>query len=165
MICLWKFTVYMKDHSFGFIFHELDKQFSDIHPSLCDHDMVISLHVESPMLTSSRLSLSHTLATADLFVAQRVLRQAVVIFNVNRYVLSHVDVFFSHVNFSQVAGIKGMFLANKKIDNQVKTFITYNKGRDWRLLQAPDADLRGDPVHCLLVSPACSNTVTHTVKN
>lgn len=46
-----------------------------------------------------------------------------------------------------------MFLANKKIDNQVKTFITYNKGRDWRLLQAPDADLRGDPVHCLLVSP------------
>lgn len=52
-----------------------------------------------------------------------------------------------------------MFLANKKIDNQVKTFITYNKGRDWRLLQAPDADLRGDPVHCLLVSLACSNTV------
>lgn len=46
-----------------------------------------------------------------------------------------------------------MFLANKKIDNQVKTFITYNKGRDWRLLQAPDTDLRGDPVHCLLVSP------------
>ena len=45
-----------------------------------------------------------------------------------------------------------MFLANKKTDNQVKTFITYNKGRDWRLLQAPDTDLRGDPVHCLLVS-------------
>ncbi|KAL0616478.1 VPS10 domain-containing receptor SorCS1 [Plecturocebus cupreus] len=52
-----------------------------------------------------------------------------------------------------VAGIKGMFLANKKIDNQVKTFITYNKGRDWRLLQAPDTDLRGDPVHCLLFQP------------
>uniref|UniRef100_A0A8D0GK12 Sortilin related VPS10 domain containing receptor 1 n=1 Tax=Sphenodon punctatus TaxID=8508 RepID=A0A8D0GK12_SPHPU len=47
-----------------------------------------------------------------------------------------------------------MFLANKKIDNQVKTFITYNKGRDWRLLQAPDTDLRGNPVHCLL--PYCS---------
>lgn len=45
-----------------------------------------------------------------------------------------------------------MFLANKKIDNQVKTFITYNKGRDWSLLQAPDTDLRGNPVHCLLVS-------------
>uniref|UniRef100_A0A6I8PNT2 VPS10 domain-containing receptor SorCS1 n=1 Tax=Ornithorhynchus anatinus TaxID=9258 RepID=A0A6I8PNT2_ORNAN len=54
----------------------------------------------------------------------------------------------------KVAGIKGMFLANKKIDNQVKTFITYNKGRDWRLLQAPDSDLRGNPVHCLL--PYCS---------
>uniref|UniRef100_A0A803TVS3 Sortilin related VPS10 domain containing receptor 1 n=1 Tax=Anolis carolinensis TaxID=28377 RepID=A0A803TVS3_ANOCA len=52
------------------------------------------------------------------------------------------------------SGIKGMFLANKKIDNQVKTFITYNKGRDWHLLQAPDTDLRGNPIHCLL--PYCS---------
>ncbi|KAK2489168.1 hypothetical protein MC885_013692 [Smutsia gigantea] len=58
------------------------------------------------------------------------------------------------IDLYEVAGIKGMFLANKKIDNQVKTFITYNKGRDWRLLQAPDTDLRGDPVHCLL--PYCS---------
>nr|XP_040128472.1 VPS10 domain-containing receptor SorCS1 [Ictidomys tridecemlineatus] len=75
--------------------------------------------------------------------------------NVNKDVSSsQIDVFFSHVHFSQVAGIKGMFLANKKIDNQVKTFITYNKGRDWCLLQAPDTDLRGDPVHCLL--PYCS---------
>lgn len=75
------------------------------------------------------------------------------LFKCKKNALSQIDVFFSHVDFSQVAGIKGMFLANKKIDNQVKTFITYNKGRDWRLLQAPDADLRGDPVHCLLVSP------------
>ncbi|KAM8782456.1 VPS10 domain-containing receptor SorCS1 isoform 1-T1 [Rhynchonycteris naso] len=58
------------------------------------------------------------------------------------------------IDLYEVAGIKGMFLANKKIDSQVKTFITYNKGRDWRLLQAPDTDLRGDPVHCLL--PYCS---------
>ncbi|XP_059517323.1 VPS10 domain-containing receptor SorCS1 isoform X4 [Myotis daubentonii] len=58
------------------------------------------------------------------------------------------------IDLYEVAGIKGMFLANKKIDNQVKTFITYNKGRDWHLLQAPDTDLRGDPVHCLL--PYCS---------
>lgn len=50
-----------------------------------------------------------------------------------------------------------MFLANKKIDNQVKTFITYNKGRDWSLLQAPDTDLRGNPVHCLLVSTCGGN--------
>ncbi|NXW01304.1 SORC1 protein, partial [Fregetta grallaria] len=56
------------------------------------------------------------------------------------------------IDLYEVAGIKGMFLANKKIDNQVKTFITYNKGRDWSLLQAPDTDLRGNPVHCLLVS-------------
>lgn len=58
------------------------------------------------------------------------------------------------IDLYEVAGIKGMFLANKKTDNQVKTFITYNKGRDWRLLQAPEVDLRGDSVHCLL--PYCS---------
>ncbi|XP_059586176.1 VPS10 domain-containing receptor SorCS1 isoform X3 [Alligator mississippiensis] len=58
------------------------------------------------------------------------------------------------IDLYEVAGIKGMFLANKKIDNQVKTFITYNKGRDWHLLQAPDTDLRGNPIHCLL--PYCS---------
>ncbi|XP_025130204.2 VPS10 domain-containing receptor SorCS3 isoform X2 [Bubalus bubalis] len=58
------------------------------------------------------------------------------------------------IELYEVAGIKGIFLANKKVDDQVKTYITYNKGRDWRLLQAPDADLRGDPVHCLL--PFCS---------
>ncbi|XP_066457586.1 VPS10 domain-containing receptor SorCS1 [Eleutherodactylus coqui] len=58
------------------------------------------------------------------------------------------------IDLYEVAGIKGMFLANKKTDSQVKTFITYNKGRDWHLLQAPDADLRGNPVNCLL--PYCS---------
>ncbi|XP_073452018.1 VPS10 domain-containing receptor SorCS1 isoform X2 [Aquarana catesbeiana] len=58
------------------------------------------------------------------------------------------------IDLYEVAGIKGMFLANKKIDSQVKTFITYNKGRDWTLLQAPDVDLRGDPVNCVL--PYCS---------
>lgn len=55
---------------------------------------------------------------------------------------------------SQVAGIKGMFLANKKTDSQVKTYITYNRGRDWRLLQAPSKDLRGGSIHCVLVSVA-----------
>nr|KAF6425794.1 sortilin related VPS10 domain containing receptor 3 [Molossus molossus] len=58
------------------------------------------------------------------------------------------------IELYEVAGIKGIFLANKKVDDQVKTYITYNKGRDWRLLQAPDMDLRGSPVHCLL--PFCS---------
>ncbi|XP_048104276.1 LOW QUALITY PROTEIN: VPS10 domain-containing receptor SorCS1 [Alosa alosa] len=58
------------------------------------------------------------------------------------------------IDLYEVAGIKGMFLANKKQENQVKTYITYNKGRDWRLLQAPDADLRGNSIHCML--PYCS---------
>ncbi|KAG2462726.1 SORC3 protein, partial [Polypterus senegalus] len=54
------------------------------------------------------------------------------------------------IDLYEVAGIKGMFLANKKLENQVKTYITYNKGRDWRLLQAPEADLRGNEFHCHL---------------
>ncbi|XP_053184758.1 VPS10 domain-containing receptor SorCS1 [Scomber japonicus] len=58
------------------------------------------------------------------------------------------------VDLYEVAGIKGMFLANKKTDNQVKTHITYNRGRDWRLLQAPNKDLRGNNIHCVL--PYCS---------
>ncbi|XP_072318867.1 VPS10 domain-containing receptor SorCS1 [Eucyclogobius newberryi] len=58
------------------------------------------------------------------------------------------------IDLYEVAGIKGMFLANKRIDNQVKTYITYNRGRDWRLLQAPSKDLRGNNVHCAL--PYCS---------
>uniref|UniRef100_A0A8C9NU08 VPS10 domain-containing receptor SorCS3 n=1 Tax=Serinus canaria TaxID=9135 RepID=A0A8C9NU08_SERCA len=58
------------------------------------------------------------------------------------------------IDLYEVAGIKGIFLANRKVDDQIKTFITYNKGRDWRLLQAPSTDLRGDPVLCQL--PFCS---------
>ncbi|XP_024064621.2 VPS10 domain-containing receptor SorCS3 [Terrapene carolina triunguis] len=58
------------------------------------------------------------------------------------------------IDLYEVAGIKGIFLANKKIEDQIKTFITYNKGRDWRLLRAPDTDLRGGPLHCQL--PFCS---------
>ncbi|XP_043911474.1 VPS10 domain-containing receptor SorCS1-like [Protopterus annectens] len=58
------------------------------------------------------------------------------------------------VDLYEVAGIKGLFLANKKVDSQVKTFITYNKGRDWHLLQAPDIDLRGQNTNCFL--PYCS---------
>uniref|UniRef100_A0A671V1G6 VPS10 domain-containing receptor SorCS2 n=1 Tax=Sparus aurata TaxID=8175 RepID=A0A671V1G6_SPAAU len=58
------------------------------------------------------------------------------------------------VDLYEVAGIKGMFLANRKTDNQVKTYITYNRGRDWRLLQAPGKDLRANSIHCEL--PYCS---------
>ncbi|XP_077460525.1 VPS10 domain-containing receptor SorCS1 isoform X2 [Stigmatopora argus] len=58
------------------------------------------------------------------------------------------------VDLYEVAGIKGMFLANNKKDNQVKTHITYNRGRDWSLLQAPSKDLRGNNIHCM--PPYCS---------
>ncbi len=57
-----------------------------------------------------------------------------------------------HLSYSQVAGIKGVFLSNKVVENQVKTYITYNKGRDWRLLQAPTTDLQGNKVYCEQVS-------------
>ncbi|KAK1166672.1 VPS10 domain-containing receptor SorCS3-like isoform X1 [Acipenser oxyrinchus oxyrinchus] len=58
------------------------------------------------------------------------------------------------IDLYEVAGIKGMFIANKKLAGQVMTYITYNKGRDWRLLKAPVTDLRGNPIHCVL--PFCS---------
>ncbi|XP_056891309.1 VPS10 domain-containing receptor SorCS1 isoform X1 [Takifugu flavidus] len=58
------------------------------------------------------------------------------------------------VDLYEVAGIKGMFLANRKLENQVKTYITYNRGRDWRLLLAPSQDLKGNSIHCVL--PYCS---------
>ncbi|RXM27124.1 VPS10 domain-containing receptor SorCS3 [Acipenser ruthenus] len=55
------------------------------------------------------------------------------------------------IDLYEVAGINGMFLANKKLEKQVKTYITYNKGRDWRLLQAPVTDARGNDISCLLI--------------
>ncbi|XP_006630890.2 VPS10 domain-containing receptor SorCS3 [Lepisosteus oculatus] len=58
------------------------------------------------------------------------------------------------IDLYEVAGIKGMFIANRKLENQVKTYITYNKGRDWRLLQAPATDMGGNDIHCVL--PFCS---------
>ncbi|XP_069548903.1 VPS10 domain-containing receptor SorCS1-like [Brachyistius frenatus] len=58
------------------------------------------------------------------------------------------------IDLYEVAGIKGVFLSNKVVENQVKTYITYNKGRDWRLLQAPTTDLQGNTVYC--EQPYCS---------
>ncbi|XP_051559211.1 VPS10 domain-containing receptor SorCS3 [Myxocyprinus asiaticus] len=60
----------------------------------------------------------------------------------------------SMIDLYEVAGIEGMLIANRKVDSQVKTYITYNKGRDWRLLQAPTMDLAGNQIHCVL--PFCS---------
>ncbi|XP_030643264.1 VPS10 domain-containing receptor SorCS3 [Chanos chanos] len=58
------------------------------------------------------------------------------------------------VDVYKVSGINGMFIANKKEDNQFKTYITYNKGQTWNLLQAPTKDLAGDDISCSL--PLCS---------
>lgn len=52
----------------------------------------------------------------------------------------------------QVRGIKGVFLANQKIDAKVTTLITYNKGRDWEPLTPPTTDMNGKPVTCKAVS-------------
>uniref|UniRef100_A0A3B3D5D5 Sortilin related VPS10 domain containing receptor 3b n=1 Tax=Oryzias melastigma TaxID=30732 RepID=A0A3B3D5D5_ORYME len=51
-------------------------------------------------------------------------------------------------------GINGMYLANKLVDNHIKTFITYNKGQTWALLPAPTTDVAGNNLHCFL--PFCS---------
>lgn len=53
---------------------------------------------------------------------------------------------------SQVEGINGMYLANKLVDEHVKTFITYNKGQTWALLPAPAIDVAGNNLNCILVS-------------
>ena len=57
-----------------------------------------------------------------------------------------------HLSFtSQVRGIKGVFLANQKIDGKVRTLITYNKGRDWEHLAPPIKDMNGRAVSCKAV--------------
>ncbi|KAM6916732.1 VPS10 domain-containing receptor SorCS3-like [Xenentodon cancila] len=58
------------------------------------------------------------------------------------------------VDFYKVEGINGMYLANKLVDNHIKTFITYNKGQTWALLQAPATDVAGNNLQCFL--PFCS---------
>ncbi|XP_058508169.1 VPS10 domain-containing receptor SorCS3 [Solea solea] len=58
------------------------------------------------------------------------------------------------VDFYKVEGINGMYLANKLLDNRIKTFITYNKGQTWALLPAPGTDVAGNNLHCVL--PFCS---------
>uniref|UniRef100_A0A8C9VMM7 Sortilin related VPS10 domain containing receptor 3b n=1 Tax=Scleropages formosus TaxID=113540 RepID=A0A8C9VMM7_SCLFO len=58
------------------------------------------------------------------------------------------------IDLYEVAGISGLLIANRKVQNSVKTYITYSKGHDWRLLQAPSTDLAGNAIHCVL--PFCS---------
>lgn len=62
--------------------------------------------------------------------------------------------------FYQVRGIKGVFLANQKINGKVTTLITYNKGRDWEPLAPPATDMNGKPITCKKV-PFCLNVVRY----
>ncbi|XP_056608516.1 VPS10 domain-containing receptor SorCS2 isoform X2 [Triplophysa dalaica] len=52
------------------------------------------------------------------------------------------------IDILEVRGVKGVFLANQKIDGKVRTLITYNKGRDWERLAPPTTDMNGKPVNC-----------------
>ncbi|XP_052002910.1 VPS10 domain-containing receptor SorCS2-like isoform X4 [Xyrauchen texanus] len=52
------------------------------------------------------------------------------------------------IDILEVRGIKGIFLANQKVDGKVMTLITYNKGRDWEPLTPPTTDMNGKPVYC-----------------
>uniref|UniRef100_A0A4W6DHB7 VPS10 domain-containing receptor SorCS2 n=1 Tax=Lates calcarifer TaxID=8187 RepID=A0A4W6DHB7_LATCA len=52
------------------------------------------------------------------------------------------------IDILEVRGIKGVFLANQKIDSKVTTLITYNKGRDWEPLAPPTTDMNGKPISC-----------------
>ncbi|XP_048220105.1 VPS10 domain-containing receptor SorCS2 [Perognathus longimembris pacificus] len=52
------------------------------------------------------------------------------------------------IDVLEVRGVKGVFLANQKVDGKVTTLITYNKGRDWDYLRPPSADMNGKPTNC-----------------
>uniref|UniRef100_A0A2K5E9I6 VPS10 domain-containing receptor SorCS2 n=1 Tax=Aotus nancymaae TaxID=37293 RepID=A0A2K5E9I6_AOTNA len=52
------------------------------------------------------------------------------------------------IDILEVRGVKGVFLANQKIDGKVMTLITYNKGRDWDYLRPPSVDMNGKPTNC-----------------
>ncbi|XP_062963997.1 VPS10 domain-containing receptor SorCS2 isoform X2 [Cynocephalus volans] len=52
------------------------------------------------------------------------------------------------IDVLEVRGVKGVFLANQKIDGKVMTLITYNKGRDWDYLRPPNMDMNGKPTNC-----------------
>ncbi|KAL7984657.1 hypothetical protein Chor_003227, partial [Crotalus horridus] len=47
-----------------------------------------------------------------------------------------------------VKGVKGVFLANQKINGKVTTLITFNKGRNWDYLMPPATDMNGKPTDC-----------------
>ncbi|XP_057709861.1 VPS10 domain-containing receptor SorCS2 isoform X2 [Corythoichthys intestinalis] len=57
------------------------------------------------------------------------------------------------IDILEVRGIKGVFLANQRLDGKVRTLITYNKGRDWQPLTPPATDLNGKSITCK--APEC----------
>ncbi|KAA8578975.1 hypothetical protein FQN60_007014, partial [Etheostoma spectabile] len=52
------------------------------------------------------------------------------------------------IDILEVRGIRGVFLANQKIDGKVTTLITYNKGQNWEPLAPPTTDMNGKPISC-----------------
>ncbi|KAM8882352.1 VPS10 domain-containing receptor SorCS2 isoform 10-T10 [Synchiropus picturatus] len=52
------------------------------------------------------------------------------------------------IDILEVRGVKGVFLANQKVDGKVTTLITYNKGRDWAPLNPPATDMNGKSITC-----------------
>uniref|UniRef100_A0A3Q2YTJ5 VPS10 domain-containing receptor SorCS2 n=1 Tax=Hippocampus comes TaxID=109280 RepID=A0A3Q2YTJ5_HIPCM len=52
------------------------------------------------------------------------------------------------IDILEVRGIKGVFLANQRVDGKVRTVITYNKGRDWQPLTPPATDMNGKSITC-----------------
>uniref|UniRef100_A0A8C9ZYK3 VPS10 domain-containing receptor SorCS2 n=1 Tax=Sander lucioperca TaxID=283035 RepID=A0A8C9ZYK3_SANLU len=52
------------------------------------------------------------------------------------------------IDVLEVRGIRGVFLANQKIDGKVTTLITYNKGQNWEPLAPPTTDMNGKPISC-----------------
>ncbi|XP_019065808.1 VPS10 domain-containing receptor SorCS2, partial [Fukomys damarensis] len=52
------------------------------------------------------------------------------------------------IDILEVRGVKGVFLANRKVDGKVMTLITYNKGHNWDFLRPPSSDMNGKPTNC-----------------
>ncbi|XP_044298787.1 VPS10 domain-containing receptor SorCS2 isoform X2 [Varanus komodoensis] len=57
------------------------------------------------------------------------------------------------IDILEVRGVKGVFLANQKVDGKVATLITFNKGRSWASLTPPATDMNGKPTDCKM--PDC----------
>lgn len=66
-----------------------------------------------------------------------------------------------HFCLVKVAGVRGLIIANKKEDAQMRTYITYNKGQTWSLLQPPSKDTTGHDINCNLVRATGMNSTRY----